>query len=149
MTIQPIREGHVLLIPRAEIDHWDHVPEATAQHLMRVAQRITSLIALLPTALGANGGLKIEGEPRIVGKDARHLQVVLRQGPTKVRAIAFRMADRLEELQSGGGDLSIAFRPNINEFGGRSEVQVQIEDFQPRSNPDVEFVPAEKYWKDE
>jgi single-stranded-DNA-specific exonuclease len=94
-------------------------------------------------------GLKIEGEPRIVGKDARHLQVVLRQGPTKVRAIAFRMADRLEELQSGGGALSIAFRPNINEFGGRSEVQVQIEDFQPRSNPDVEFVPAEKYWKDE
>ena len=94
-------------------------------------------------------GLKIEGEPRIVGKDARHLQVVLRQGPTKVRAIAFRMADRLEELQSGGGALSIAFRPNINKFGGRSEVQVQIEDFQPRSNPDVEFVPAEKYWKDE
>lgn len=29
--------------------------------LQRVAQRITSLIALLPTALGANGGLKIEG----------------------------------------------------------------------------------------
>ena len=44
MTIQPIREGHVLLIPRAEIDHWDHVPEATAQHLMRVAQRITRAI---------------------------------------------------------------------------------------------------------
>jgi hypothetical protein len=29
--------------------------------LQRVAQRLTSLIALLPTALGANGGLKIEG----------------------------------------------------------------------------------------
>lgn len=29
--------------------------------LQRIAQRITSLIALLPTALGANGGLKIEG----------------------------------------------------------------------------------------
>src|SRR6185312_14649884 len=29
--------------------------------LQRVAQRITSLIALLPASLGANGGLKIEG----------------------------------------------------------------------------------------
>jgi hypothetical protein len=29
--------------------------------LQRVAQRLTSLIALLPTALGANGGFKIEG----------------------------------------------------------------------------------------
>ena len=29
--------------------------------LQRIAQRLTSLIALLPTALGANGGLKVEG----------------------------------------------------------------------------------------
>jgi hypothetical protein len=29
--------------------------------LQRIAQRLTSMIALLPTALGANGGLKIEG----------------------------------------------------------------------------------------
>lgn len=29
--------------------------------LQRIAQRLTSIIALLPTALGANGGLKIEG----------------------------------------------------------------------------------------
>ncbi len=29
--------------------------------LQRIAQRLTSLIALVPTALGANGGLKIEG----------------------------------------------------------------------------------------
>jgi histidine triad (HIT) family protein len=40
LTIQPIREGHVLVVPRAEIDHWDAVPEATAAHLMRVARRI-------------------------------------------------------------------------------------------------------------
>lgn len=29
--------------------------------LQRIAQRLSSLIALLPTALGANGGLKVEG----------------------------------------------------------------------------------------
>jgi len=94
-------------------------------------------------------GLEIEGEPRVIGKDMRHLQLVLRQGGKKVRAVAFRMADRLEELKSGGGALSIAFRPEINEFMGRREVQVHIEDFQPRANPEVEFVSSEDYWKEE
>lgn len=40
MTIQPVREGHLMVIPRAEIDHWDDVPEALAAHLMNVSQRI-------------------------------------------------------------------------------------------------------------
>ena len=40
MTIQPIRPGHLLVIPRAEVDHWDALPEATSMHLMRVSQRI-------------------------------------------------------------------------------------------------------------
>lgn len=94
-------------------------------------------------------GLEIEGEPRIIGKDMRHLQLVLRQGGKKVRGVAFRMADRLEELKSGGGAVSVAFRPEINEFMGRREVQVHIEDFQPRANPEVEFVSSEDYWKED
>ena len=40
MTIQPIRPGHLLVVPRAEVDHWDDLPEATSAHLMLVAQRI-------------------------------------------------------------------------------------------------------------
>lgn len=40
LTIQPIREGHALVVPRAEIDHWDDVPEPLAARLMTVAQRI-------------------------------------------------------------------------------------------------------------
>lgn len=44
MTIQPIRPGHVLLIPRQEVDHWDDLPEATACHLMAVGQRLARAI---------------------------------------------------------------------------------------------------------
>lgn len=40
LTIQPIREGHVLVVPRVEIDHWDAVPEDTARHLMSVSRKI-------------------------------------------------------------------------------------------------------------
>jgi diadenosine tetraphosphate (Ap4A) HIT family hydrolase len=28
MTIQPIRQGHLLVIPKAEVNHWDDMPEA-------------------------------------------------------------------------------------------------------------------------
>lgn len=40
MTIQPLRPGHVLVIPREEIDHWDELPDDLAGHLMNVSQKI-------------------------------------------------------------------------------------------------------------
>jgi diadenosine tetraphosphate (Ap4A) HIT family hydrolase len=54
LTIQPIREGHVLVIPRAEIDHWDAVPEAVAARLMTVSQRIARALKAVyrPTRVG-------------------------------------------------------------------------------------------------
>ena len=94
-------------------------------------------------------GLELDGEPRAVGKDGRTLQFGLRQGAKRVRAVGFRMADRLDELKSGQGACSIAFRPVLNEFGGRREVQVQVEDFQPVSDPQVEMVAAEDYWSED
>lgn len=44
MTIAPIREGHVLVVPRDEIDHWHDLPEALAQHLMSVSKKIAKAI---------------------------------------------------------------------------------------------------------
>jgi len=40
LTIEPFREGHVLVVPREEIDHWDDLPDPTAAHLMIVSRRI-------------------------------------------------------------------------------------------------------------
>lgn len=42
LTIQPIREGHVLVIPRAEIDQWTDLPADTAAHLMNVSHKIAN-----------------------------------------------------------------------------------------------------------
>lgn len=44
LTIQPIREGHLLVIPNEETDHWDDVPANTAAHLMRVSQHLAKAI---------------------------------------------------------------------------------------------------------
>lgn len=47
MTIQPIRPGHLLVVPRAEIDHWDDVEPAAAAHAIKVAQKIAKSIKLV------------------------------------------------------------------------------------------------------
>lgn len=40
LTIQPIRQGHVLVIPREEIDQWTDLPLELAAHLMQVSSKI-------------------------------------------------------------------------------------------------------------
>lgn len=44
LTIQPLKPGHVLVIPRAEIDHWDDLPADTAAHLMHVSQKMAKAL---------------------------------------------------------------------------------------------------------
>lgn len=44
MTIQPIRAGHLIVIPNSEVNHWDDVPPATAAHLMQVSQTLAKAI---------------------------------------------------------------------------------------------------------
>ena len=40
LSINPIRPGHVLVVPRDEIDHWIDLPEDLAAHLMTVSRSI-------------------------------------------------------------------------------------------------------------
>lgn len=44
LTIQPIRQGHVLVIPRQEIDHWNDLPVDLAEHLMKVSHSIANAL---------------------------------------------------------------------------------------------------------
>jgi histidine triad (HIT) family protein len=40
LTAQPLRPGHTLVVPRAEVDHWLDLEPELAGHLMKVAQSI-------------------------------------------------------------------------------------------------------------
>lgn len=40
MTIAPIRAGHVLVVPREEVDHWDELEPHLLSHLTQVSQSI-------------------------------------------------------------------------------------------------------------
>lgn len=44
MSINPLRPGHVLVVPREEVDHWLDCPPDLRDHLMGVAQSIGQAI---------------------------------------------------------------------------------------------------------
>ncbi len=40
LTINPITQGHVLVVPRKEVDHWEQMDTATFTHMSDVAQKV-------------------------------------------------------------------------------------------------------------
>jgi histidine triad (HIT) family protein len=46
LSINPLRPGHTLVVPRAEIDHWVDCPPDLRDHLMEVSQTIGKAIAV-------------------------------------------------------------------------------------------------------
>lgn len=59
LTIQPIRQGHVLVIPREEIDQWSDLPLDLAAHLMQVSHHIANALKVAYPATRV--GLMIAG----------------------------------------------------------------------------------------
>jgi histidine triad (HIT) family protein len=45
LSIAPLRPGHVLVVPREEVDHWLDLRPELAAHLMRSAQRVGKAMA--------------------------------------------------------------------------------------------------------
>jgi single-stranded-DNA-specific exonuclease len=77
------------------------------------------------------GELQVVGEPRKVGQNERHLMFRVAQAGTQMRAVAFGMTERLEELMSQQGRCCLAFVPKVNEWQGRRTVEMEVVDFQP------------------
>lgn len=69
LTINPIRAGHLLVVPRKEVDHWTDLEPALAHHLFDVAQ-------MLGRALHAGFGSTKVGLT-IVGLEVRHVHLHL------------------------------------------------------------------------
>lgn len=59
LTIQPIRQGHVLVIPREEVDQWSDLPVDLAAHLMEVSHKIANALKVAYPATRV--GLMIAG----------------------------------------------------------------------------------------
>lgn len=74
-------------------------------------------------------GVQLSEPPKRIGGGERHLALRLVQHRTAMRGVGFGFGDDAEELSKLNVPLDIAFRPVINDFGGRRNVEVQLVDW--------------------
>jgi single-stranded-DNA-specific exonuclease len=84
-----------------------------------------------PQPLLLAGDLQIVGQPCKVGGGERHLSFRVRQQGRELKAIAFGMAEHIEELMSEGGRCCLVFTPRLNNWQGYRRVDLEVRDFQP------------------
>ena len=74
-------------------------------------------------------GLTIAGPPRRVGKTGDHLQLFVKQGAATMKCIAFNYGGLIDRLQTGAR-IDLAVEPQINEWQGRTSVELEVKDLQ-------------------
>jgi histidine triad (HIT) family protein len=74
MDIQPVNDGHVLVVPKAHFDSLDDVPEEVALHLFSVALRLSPIVRRVSGASAVN---LVVSSGREAGQDVFHHHVHL------------------------------------------------------------------------
>jgi single-stranded-DNA-specific exonuclease len=75
------------------------------------------------------GGVTLAGPPRTMGKEGHHLSLQLVQHGVKLRAVAFGGGEWADDLAAVEGPIDVAFRPIINSFRGRRNVELHLVDW--------------------
>jgi single-stranded-DNA-specific exonuclease len=94
---------------------------------------IQELELLEPTGFGnpqvnlVSRGLQVK-DARLVGKEARHLKLVVTDGRITYDAIAFGQGEWLPELPLA---IDLLYRYEVNEFNGQSRLQLNVRDLKP------------------
>jgi single-stranded-DNA-specific exonuclease len=73
--------------------------------------------------------VRLAEPPKRMGESGRHLSMTFDQNGVRMRAVAFGCGDWEPELAAAQGALSIAFRPVINCYRGRSSVEIHLDDW--------------------
>jgi len=76
-------------------------------------------------------GVSLAQPPRPMGADGRHLSLQLSQHGVTLRAVAFGGGDWADELAALDRPIDAAFRPVINDFRGRRNVELHLVDWKP------------------
>jgi single-stranded-DNA-specific exonuclease len=117
-----------MLIPEIKID-------AVAELRQITLGLLGDLARLGPFGMGNRRPLfvcrkvAVVSPPRRVGKTSQHLQLQVRQADQCLKCIAFGQGDLAEKLPPGTL-IDIAAEPSLNEYNGRTSVQLEIRDLQ-------------------
>lgn len=117
------------LMPALHIDYEIALEKLQAEHFPGILDAVKQLEptgALNPGALFCSRNIRVL-RANTVGK-GEHLKLVLGAGSNQLDAIAFRQGALLETLPDY---VNIAYTFEINEFNGRSTMQLNVRDIQP------------------
>lgn len=112
------------LRPFWNIDAWINLGEAD-ERLFQAIQKLRPFGVGNTTPTWGVRGVRLIGQPKIVGKD--HLKMLVVSGGSQLEAIAFRMAHR--ELPDGAIDM--LFNLHENTYMGHRSLQLNVKDFRP------------------
>lgn len=78
--------------------------------------------------------LRIDGAPRVVGKNRNHLSFAVQQGGVRRKAIGYGLAHHADRI-GAGRPFSVAFTPRLNLFRGQCDVELDVKDFRFAEDP--------------
>jgi single-stranded-DNA-specific exonuclease len=70
--------------------------------------------------------VEVIGEPRVLGRDGRHVSFFVRDGGPTFRAVAFGQGDWYGRLREGPRRVSILFRPRWNSWRGERSIELDV-----------------------
>jgi single-stranded-DNA-specific exonuclease len=111
------------------------VVDAEASLQMLTRQIVEQIENLAPFGQGNNRPLfcasdvRLAGSLKRMGATGKHLSMMFDQYGVKMRAVAFGGGDWEEDLARVDGPMSIAFRPVLNHFRGRTTVEIHLADW--------------------
>ncbi len=118
------------LIPDLDID-----AEALIGHLtlnmMNDLEKLAPFGQDNPRPVLCASAVQLATPARTMGADGRHLDLRLKQYNSTIRAVAFGKGEWLKDLNDQDSLYDFAFRPVINDFRGRRNVELQLIDFRP------------------
>jgi single-stranded-DNA-specific exonuclease len=74
-------------------------------------------------------GVRLAEPPKRIGASERHLSLRLMQQQSRIRGVGFGCAEWADELAAASAPLDIAYKPVINDFRGRQNVEIQLVDW--------------------
>jgi single-stranded-DNA-specific exonuclease len=73
-------------------------------------------------------GARVAGQPKVMGRDGKHLTFIASQGEASWRAVGWSMADRLDELLDAER-IDLAFTVEANTWAGKTNLEMILKDF--------------------
>jgi single-stranded-DNA-specific exonuclease len=117
-------------IGELQIDAEAPLPQLTLRTVDQI-ERLAPFGQANPRPILCASEVQLLGPPKFLGQGDRHLSVQLSQHSVSLRAVAFGQGEWAQPLKDHSGPIDVAYRPVVNEFGGRRTVELRLVDWRP------------------